>query len=156
MKKPNPSRSIRTSAVHAALLLAGLWILSGCASTRVAIAGNGKPWDLKENKYVSFKVAASLNEQSNAGVLCLELGQYEDAARCFENAIAADPKDHRSHFGLGAACESMGQKDKALRHYQAAVDLAPAEKTYRRECYRLRSAGEPSAMASAGSSEAGR
>jgi len=135
-------RSINTNTVWAILVVGGLWTVGGCASTHVTIHGDGDPWDLKNTTCESFKVTSSANEQSKEGVRGLERCRYPDAARCFEAAVAVDPGDHKSHFGLGAAYELMGQKDKALKAYERAVELAPGERAYREQYDRLKDAVE--------------
>ena len=43
----------------------------------------------------------------------------------FREALRAKPDDAEAHHNLGLALRSMGQRDEALRHLQAALNLRP-------------------------------
>lgn len=119
------------------LVAGGICLLAGCASTEV-VMGGGKAWDLQNSSWTAVKVTSSSHEQSRAGVKCLELGEYDEAIKCFEAALAADPDDHRSEFGIGVAYELTGRKQQAVEHYGAAVQLDPTESKYRRQLIRVK------------------
>ena len=117
-------------------LLGGLWGASGCTSTQV-VMGAGKPWDLQNESWVAVEVTASSSRQSVAGVQCLDMGEYRQAAECLEAAVAENPEDHQSHFALGVAYEAAGDKVKPRENYNTAVRLAPTEMKYRRQMAHL-------------------
>jgi protein O-GlcNAc transferase len=52
-------------------------------------------------------------------------GEYEEAVRLIEKAIAAHPKSAQFHFNLGAALANLGRLDKAADAFQRATELDP-------------------------------
>ena len=66
--------------------------------------------------------APDFNEE---GRKALEAQKYEEAARQFTQAIAADPKDYTAHFHLALA-ESMLKRDaEAVAEYKKVLELQP-------------------------------
>jgi len=59
------------------------------------------------------------------GKLDLAMGQAADAVTLLERAVAADPKNWRSHSALGLAYDRLGQYNRADASYEAALKLAP-------------------------------
>lgn len=53
-------------------------------------------------------------------------GQRDEACRCFEHALAADPCDATAHLGPAALAEDAGDEAGALTHLRLAHEVAPA------------------------------
>lgn len=53
-------------------------------------------------------------------------GQRDEACRCFERALAADPCDATTRLGLAALAEDAGDEAGALAHLRLAHEVAPA------------------------------
>src|SRR5579884_533410 len=62
-----------------------------------------------------------------AGVQALSMRQASMGEAALRRAVALDPKDWRSQFGLGEALTSQARDREALTAYQAAATLAPEE-----------------------------
>jgi serine/threonine protein kinase/Tfp pilus assembly protein PilF len=58
-------------------------------------------------------------------LLCDLEGKTEAVVAWLERATRLEPKDYWSHFYLGLFCSRIGQKGRAMEHYQAAVALRP-------------------------------
>jgi len=58
-------------------------------------------------------------------------GDYEQAIRSFEQAIAAEPDNPAYHHKCSITCMRNAQWPKALRHAEEAVRLAPEQTDYR-------------------------
>jgi tetratricopeptide (TPR) repeat protein len=58
-------------------------------------------------------------------------GDYEQAIRAFELAIAAEPDNPAYHHKCSITCMRSAQWPKALRHAAEAVRLAPEQEDYR-------------------------
>ena len=54
-------------------------------------------------------------------------GDVRRAARLFEAAVASNPEAAHHHLNLAMAYEALGHSERARRHYQTFVDLAPPE-----------------------------
>jgi Flp pilus assembly protein TadD len=61
------------------------------------------------------------------GRLHLVAGETQEAAECFEAAIAADPARPAAYFGLLAALHRQGRGEEARRRFAAAVAERPAD-----------------------------
>jgi tetratricopeptide (TPR) repeat protein len=59
------------------------------------------------------------------GMKALEARDYPAAIAAFEKAAAADEKDFASQFHLGLAHSLVKNDDKAILHYQKALELKP-------------------------------
>lgn len=57
-------------------------------------------------------------------------GDYEQAIRRFEEAIAADPDNPAYHHKCSITCMRSGKWPKALMHAEEAMRLAPGEAEY--------------------------
>jgi tetratricopeptide (TPR) repeat protein len=57
-------------------------------------------------------------------------GDYEQAIRWFEEAIAADPDNPAYHHKCSITCMRSGKWSKALQHAERAAGLAPGEAEY--------------------------
>jgi tetratricopeptide (TPR) repeat protein len=55
----------------------------------------------------------------------LGLNRYEAAEREFKSALQTRPASAESHDGLGQVYERLGQRDKALKEYNAAIGADP-------------------------------
>jgi protein O-mannosyl-transferase len=76
----------------------------------------------------------------NLGLLYQELGKFDEAAACYEDAIAAgpvsramepdaalkaEPVDDDAHNNLGVICLSRGDLARAVEHFRAAIAFNP-------------------------------
>jgi tetratricopeptide (TPR) repeat protein len=59
------------------------------------------------------------------GVLHLQRGDFDDAARFLDRAVAGDPRNAGAQANLGAALSSLGRLDEAVAALQAAIRLNP-------------------------------
>jgi len=93
----------------------------------------------------TIEVRPSKNEACKAGVRLLAAGEYDQAIKMFEDAIAAseEGKDKYAVFGLGVAYEAKGDLEKALKTYRDAVvlDSPGAEQAMQRVKARMAAAG---------------
>ena len=55
----------------------------------------------------------------------LELGQYDDAARCYRLALEIKADEAQVHCNLGNALSELGDREEALPHYEQALALKP-------------------------------
>lgn len=61
----------------------------------------------------------------NLGTLLYEQGDREEAARCYERAVALEPANPLAHFNLGSVLDELGQLPRAREHLRRAVELKP-------------------------------
>lgn len=66
------------------------------------------------------EVKSGHGKASKEAVGQLRADMYAEALDNFRIAIADDPKDDRSLFGAGVACEAMGNRSEALEYYKKA------------------------------------
>lgn len=73
----------------------------------------------------TVEVRPSKNAACRAGVRLLAAGEYAEAEKMLQSAVAAEggSKDKYAVFALGVACEAQGKLDQALKHYREAVIL---------------------------------
>jgi tetratricopeptide (TPR) repeat protein len=64
------------------------------------------------------------------GISYFTTGNYSEASKLFEGAIAADPGMAQAHYLQGNTLASMGRPDLALGPYEAAVRLVPNHYLY--------------------------
>lgn len=57
------------------------------------------------------------------GIELYNRGAYVDAAGAFRNAVRQNPRDYRSHYFLGAACEQSGQFQQAIASYKTSYSV---------------------------------
>ena len=58
------------------------------------------------------------------GTQLLQNNLYEEAAREFEQAVAADPKNPRAHFQFAVCLLALGRNDEARREFEQVQKLA--------------------------------
>ena len=64
----------------------------------------------------------------NIGCVFKAAGQYRKAEQSFLAALALSPSDPAVHYNLGILYdEDLNRSDKAKKHYQAFLDLAPGD-----------------------------
>jgi protein O-GlcNAc transferase len=63
---------------------------------------------------------------SNLAEAFQQLGCFEDARRCGEQALATDPATAAAHLNFGNALRMLGQYDRAEACFRRAVELDPA------------------------------
>lgn len=62
----------------------------------------------------------------NIGCVLRSVGQYRKAEQAFMEALALNPRDPAVHFNLGILYdEDLKRPDKAKKHYQVFLNLAP-------------------------------
>lgn len=59
------------------------------------------------------------------GVALRQQQKHRQALECYQKALKLEPKDEKVHFNLGVLYLDLGEKDKALKACQAALDLCP-------------------------------
>jgi len=69
-------------------------------------------------------------------------GQYADARDSFAAIVADNPTDDYAHFGLGLACNKLGDFDDASEHLALAVAMRPDNKHYATALRHARAARE--------------
>jgi len=69
-------------------------------------------------------------------------GQYADARESFAAIVADNPTDDYAHFGLGLACNKLGDFDDAAEHLALAVAMCPDNKHYSTALRHARAARE--------------
>jgi Tfp pilus assembly protein PilF len=57
------------------------------------------------------------------GTIARETGRNNAAFRLYAKALAADPRNPRSHYNLALAYEALGNRDEAVRHFTSAIAL---------------------------------
>ena len=60
----------------------------------------------------------------NLGRVYLKIENFNDALKCFNEAIEIRPDDDTCNFYLGVYYERMGDFEIALKYYESAVDLS--------------------------------
>jgi protein O-GlcNAc transferase len=74
----------------------------------------------------AFPAAAAAQTDHNAeGLKALEAEQYEEAAKHFSLAAAADAKDFYAHFHLAYAFSALGKQPEAIAAYRKVLALRP-------------------------------
>jgi tetratricopeptide (TPR) repeat protein len=63
--------------------------------------------------------------ETQRGTACIFRAEPEEAARCFDRALAADPKHFRALTNRGNLALEAGRVDEAIETYQAAIKLNP-------------------------------
>ena len=62
---------------------------------------------------------------TNLGVILLEKNHLPESFPYFEKAVHLDPENPETHHNLGVAYESISDTDKAIKHYQRAIEFYP-------------------------------
>lgn len=75
---------------------------------------------------ISFgAIATDAKLQYNKGIDYYQLGQYEQAAYCFKNAIELDPNYIDAYYNLGSLLEYMKQDEEALSVFKQIILRKP-------------------------------
>jgi Flp pilus assembly protein TadD len=69
-------------------------------------------------------------------------GRYAAARDTFATIVADSPTDDYAHFGLGLACNKLGDFDDAAEHLALAVAMRPDNKHYSTALRHARAARE--------------
>jgi serine/threonine protein kinase len=80
------------------------------------------PWQA-----LSPMTAAQAKGYYGLGVLCAELGQYEEAIQNYDAALRLDPKDAMAYDRRGLAKGELGQYEEAIRDFDKAIRLDPKD-----------------------------
>jgi tetratricopeptide (TPR) repeat protein len=67
------------------------------------------------------------SEEIKAARKLVDAGKYDEALAAFEKIAKADPKNWESHLGIGAVLDLKGDYAGAQKHFQEAIDIAPAD-----------------------------
>ena len=96
-------------------------------------AGAGRPGDIIAEPVAAVTPASATAEpspeQNHVAVLLgkgqthLNLGQFDEALACFDEAIALDPANADAHVRKGSALEGKDQIDEAMAQYDRAIAL---------------------------------
>ncbi len=70
-------------------------------------------------------IATDAKLQYNKGIDYYQLGQYEQAAYCFKNAIELDPNYIDAYYNLGSILEYMKQDEEALSVFKQIILRKP-------------------------------
>lgn len=62
---------------------------------------------------------------SFTGMIALELGEFAEAASCYEGAIKRKPDFAEAYYNLGVVLEKLGRADAAIKAYRRTVKLRP-------------------------------
>jgi tetratricopeptide (TPR) repeat protein len=60
----------------------------------------------------------------NSGWVAYGKGDFQEAVKQFDHAIAQNASDLDGHYGLGLAYKRLGDKNKAAAEFKQALDLA--------------------------------
>ena len=72
----------------------------------------------------------SLIVSSNAGLIFLVAGRYDQAIETLNKALEIDPTFPRAHFRLGNVYEQKGIPEKAISEFEEAVRLSGGDSSY--------------------------
>lgn len=92
-----------------------------------------------ENAYLEFAAAllraravTDPESRQRCGDLYFEVGRPEDAVRLYREAVRADPENAEAYGGLATVLLRSGDLEGAATAAQRAVEIAPANTTWRR------------------------
>lgn len=97
------------------------WFLSGAAAHRMQDLGTAERDFTKASSLDSNHVQARIALAD----VCIALGKSADAVAACRQAVAINPSDPQSWFGLAVALEADGALDVALESYDHALRLFP-------------------------------
>ncbi len=125
-------------SVSCVIASAFLALAAGCSlNSAMVFYSSGDPLD-PASECRGIEVSASSDTNSQMGVNYLKIQDYKEARTCFERAVAENPKDHSSYFGLGVCCEMTGDLGAAVTHYENALRLAPGDVEYLEQLQKAR------------------
>jgi tetratricopeptide (TPR) repeat protein len=89
--------------------------------------GNGNPKDAEEILRKGLKRFSNSTEIKGdlANVLRCK-GQFDESRKLFESVLVIQPKNPKFHHNYAHLLEQTGDLDKALEHFQIALDLDPS------------------------------
>jgi tetratricopeptide (TPR) repeat protein len=79
---------------------------------------------------IAIKIAGNINDNlasyhSNLGTVLRAQGKLDEAAACYEQALALDPNLAEAHFNLGNILQAQDRLDAAVACYERALALKP-------------------------------
>lgn len=85
---------------------------------------------LHDRALAKFRLAAAAAPQealvhANLGSVLVQLANYEEAQREYEEALRLDPHMALAHFNLGTLSARLGDDGKAVEHYREALRIDP-------------------------------
>lgn len=110
---------------HILSLLA--WIRQG----RDAYAAHNIPMALENLRQVEQRHPVSGKLMSLLSLAYGEMGYYNKALECAQNAAAQEPEEYLAQLALGISNAHLGDYDKAIAAFQAAAALEPQNKETR-------------------------
>ncbi|CAM9727055.1 unnamed protein product [Sphacelaria rigidula] len=63
----------------------------------------------------------------SSGIALQELGELDEAATCYEKAIALAPDYVLAHYNLAYVRQDQGRLMEAAQHFRVAADLDPSD-----------------------------
>ena len=98
----------------------------GYAGLGVCLARQGNLIEAKRHLLCALKVAPdNVDIYHDLGVVCQELGQYEDALACYSQVVLTWGNDSETFARMGACAEELDRADDAIVLYMQAVQLQP-------------------------------
>ena len=111
------------------------WIQQG----RDAYASHNIPMALENLRQVEQRHPVSEKLMSLLSLAYAEMGYYNKALECAQNAAAQEPEEYLAQLALGISNAHLGNYDKAIAAFQAAAALEPQSKEphfFLAECFR--------------------
>ncbi len=96
----------------------------------------GKIWqEMLHDAINCYEYALQVNNAdarlwNNLGNCYLDLGNYKDAHRCFDEAISRDPEFPEAHYSKSLAYQFSHIIDRAIEELKKAVEFKPDNKIY--------------------------
>jgi len=95
-----------------------------------------KLWDDAVRKNTDATAPFIERAYQGRGFAFLQSGQYPDALRDFEQAIALNPRDPNAYVGRGTLFARTGSYDRALADHGRAIELDPGyAEAYAKRCF---------------------
>jgi hypothetical protein len=149
-----PSRGGRQLALRAGIGVAAaaisLAVVASLAApwlSRMEVERAGRIWPADSRAaYATLREAAKLNPLSDepyvvGGSIALRRGQLGEADRQFSRALSRTPEESYATLELGAIASGRGERTKALKLLEKAVDLDPHYALSREALARVRAGG---------------
>lgn len=95
-----------------------------------------KLWDDAVRKNTDATALFIERSYQSRGFAYLQAGQYPDALRDFERAMALNPRDPNAYVGRGTLFARTGSHDRALADFGRAIEIDPAyAEPYAKRCF---------------------
>ena len=111
----------KTPRLHPAVVVLFAALIVATSRRAAAFAGAETLWrDTLEKTPDSFLA------YGNLGCVLTDKGEYPEAERDIQKAIALEPEDFRPHYDFGVLLEKEGRRDDAMAAYGEALRLEPS------------------------------